>query len=199
MREVADAFAANLRRQRKLAGLSQDEVSIRASVHRTEISQLERGLRVARIDTVAKLAGALEVDPGEFVRRDHLDQRHLPAGQVCCRPAQIVVAAMGQTARRHSPGQRHVPPPSVALKPLTPTLIADWLGHADPGFTLRTYVHLPDAGLGGGLEIDAQVKPWSRPGQGTTRKPAAVDGSPETDKPLGEAQYTEQPQTAETA
>ncbi len=27
--------------------------------------------------------------------------------------------------------------------------VADWLGHSDPGFTLRTYVHLLDAGVGG--------------------------------------------------
>jgi len=33
--------------------------------------------------------------------------------------------------------------------------IQEWLGHADPGFTLRTYVHLMDAGVGGGLEFPA--------------------------------------------
>jgi hypothetical protein len=26
--------------------------------------------------------------------------------------------------------------------------VQEWLGHADPGFTLRTYVHLLDAGVG---------------------------------------------------
>ena len=61
---VAEQFGANLARLRKAAGLSQEETSARASVHRTEISQLERGLRVPRIDTVAKLAGALQIDPG---------------------------------------------------------------------------------------------------------------------------------------
>lgn len=63
---AADQFAANLRRHRKLADMSQDEVAFRASVHRTEISQLERGLRHARVDTVAKLAAALEIHPGEL-------------------------------------------------------------------------------------------------------------------------------------
>jgi transcriptional regulator with XRE-family HTH domain len=63
---VAERFGANLRRCRKTADLSQEEVSRRASVHRTEVSQLERGLRIPRIDTVAKLAGALEVEPGEL-------------------------------------------------------------------------------------------------------------------------------------
>ena len=63
---VAEQFGDNLARQRKLADLSQDELSVRASIHRTEVSQLERGLRHARVDTVAKLAGALEIEPGRL-------------------------------------------------------------------------------------------------------------------------------------
>jgi integrase len=39
--------------------------------------------------------------------------------------------------------------------------VAEWLGHADPGFTLRTYVHLLDAGVGEGLELPAQVNAGS--------------------------------------
>jgi transcriptional regulator with XRE-family HTH domain len=65
--DVAGRFGDNLVRCRKVAGLSQDELSIRASVHRTEISQLERGLRLARIDTVAKLCGSLETEPNELL------------------------------------------------------------------------------------------------------------------------------------
>jgi transcriptional regulator with XRE-family HTH domain len=67
MMDVAGRFGDNLVRCRKVAGLSQDELSIRASVHRTEISQLERGLRLARIDTVAKLCGSLEAEPNELL------------------------------------------------------------------------------------------------------------------------------------
>lgn len=63
---VAEKFGENLARARKAAELSQEEASYRAGVHRTEISQLERGLRMPRVDTVAKLAGALRVDPGEL-------------------------------------------------------------------------------------------------------------------------------------
>jgi transcriptional regulator with XRE-family HTH domain len=59
--DIAGQFGDNLVRCRKQAGLSQEEVAYRASVHRTEISQLERGLRVARIDTLIKLKFALEV------------------------------------------------------------------------------------------------------------------------------------------
>lgn len=63
-RVVADHFGENLVTQRRRARLSQEEVAFRASLHRTEIGMLERGLRLARIDTVVKLAGALEIDAG---------------------------------------------------------------------------------------------------------------------------------------
>jgi hypothetical protein len=33
-------------------------------VHQTEVSQIERGLRQPRADTIIKLTGSLEVDPG---------------------------------------------------------------------------------------------------------------------------------------
>lgn len=55
MIDVAARFGDNLARLRKGADLSQEELSVRASLHRTEISQLERGLRIARVDTLVKL------------------------------------------------------------------------------------------------------------------------------------------------
>lgn len=64
---VAQQFGANLARLRTRAGLSQEEVGYRASVHRTEVSQLERGLRLPRIDTLVKLAGSLGVEPGDLL------------------------------------------------------------------------------------------------------------------------------------
>jgi len=36
--------------------------------------------------------------------------------------------------------------------------VQEWLGHADPGFTLRTYVHLMDDGLGSADFLDAAVR-----------------------------------------
>lgn len=64
---IAERFAANLARIRRWRGLSQEELGVRASLHRTEISGLERGLRTPRIDTLVKLAGGLQVDPGELL------------------------------------------------------------------------------------------------------------------------------------
>jgi transcriptional regulator with XRE-family HTH domain len=60
---VARRFGDNLARVRKRAGISQETLGLRASLHRTEIGILERGARCPRIDTLAKLAGALYVDP----------------------------------------------------------------------------------------------------------------------------------------
>lgn len=65
--DIAAHFGENLRRCRKRANLSQEELSVRASVHRTEISHLERGLRVARVDTLVKLRGSLEVSADELL------------------------------------------------------------------------------------------------------------------------------------
>lgn len=60
-------MAANLKRCRAAAGISQEEVGERAGLHRTEVGLLERGARVPRIDTLIKLATALEVDAGELL------------------------------------------------------------------------------------------------------------------------------------
>jgi transcriptional regulator with XRE-family HTH domain len=65
---VAERFGENLMIYRRRAGLSQEELGFRASLHRTEIGELERGVRVPRIDTLVKLAGALSVPPGDLLK-----------------------------------------------------------------------------------------------------------------------------------
>lgn len=67
MIDVAGCFGGNLARHRKRADLSQEELSYLASLHRTEISQLERGLRIARIDTLVKLKCSLEVSADDLL------------------------------------------------------------------------------------------------------------------------------------
>jgi transcriptional regulator with XRE-family HTH domain len=64
---VTRRFGANLSYCRRRARLSQEELGVRASLHRTAVGQLERGERVARVDTLIKLAGALEVPPEELL------------------------------------------------------------------------------------------------------------------------------------
>jgi DNA-binding XRE family transcriptional regulator len=69
--KVALRFGYNLRRCRMLSGLSQEELGERASLHRTEIGKLEKGERLARIDTVVRLAGAMAIRPEELVDGIH--------------------------------------------------------------------------------------------------------------------------------
>lgn len=38
-----------------------------------------------------------------------------------------------------------------------------WLGHHSPAFTLSTYVHLMDDGVGAGLDLDRELVPLKRP------------------------------------
>ncbi|MGC1851569.1 MAG: helix-turn-helix transcriptional regulator [Solirubrobacterales bacterium] len=59
--EVARRFGENLRRLRKAADISQEELGLRCSLHRTEIGLLERGARVPRIDTLIKIASGLGI------------------------------------------------------------------------------------------------------------------------------------------
>lgn len=69
--EVGIHFGRNLARARRLAGLSQEALGKRASLHRTEIGMLEHGQRVARIDTVVKLAGAMAIPPSDLLEGIH--------------------------------------------------------------------------------------------------------------------------------
>jgi transcriptional regulator with XRE-family HTH domain len=54
-------FGKRLRVCRGRLGISQEELGFRASLDRSEIGLLERGLREPRLGTIIKLVGALEV------------------------------------------------------------------------------------------------------------------------------------------
>lgn len=69
--EVAAKFGRNLWRCRRRASLSQEELGTLAGLHRTEIGMLEHGTRLARVDTLMKLAGALSVSPMELLEGIH--------------------------------------------------------------------------------------------------------------------------------
>jgi transcriptional regulator with XRE-family HTH domain len=67
-RELAQRFGRNVLRARRQADLSQEELRIRAALHRTEIGMLERGIRLPRLDTIIKVAGGIEIDPGDLFK-----------------------------------------------------------------------------------------------------------------------------------
>ena len=61
-------FGKNLAYCRNRAGnISQEELGMRADLHRTAVGQLERGDRVARTDTLVKLAGSLDIPYEELL------------------------------------------------------------------------------------------------------------------------------------
>lgn len=64
---VAQRFGVNLVRCRERAGLSQEALGEQAGLHRTAIGLLEKGARVPRIDTLLKLAVALDVEPDRLL------------------------------------------------------------------------------------------------------------------------------------
>lgn len=78
--EVATKFGRNLWRCRRRASLSQEELGSRAGLHRTEIGMLEQGTRLARVDTLMKLAGSLSVSPMELLEGIHWTPGSASAG-----------------------------------------------------------------------------------------------------------------------
>lgn len=64
---LAQRFSANLARAREQSGLSQEALAQRAEIHRTQVSELLRGNQLPRLDTLVKLAGALNVKPADLV------------------------------------------------------------------------------------------------------------------------------------
>jgi transcriptional regulator with XRE-family HTH domain len=65
--DVVEVLGANVRRHRKLAGISQEELSHRTGIKRSYISDLERGTRNPTVRALGKLAAALEVNPAALL------------------------------------------------------------------------------------------------------------------------------------
>ena len=61
-------LAENIKRIRKEAGLSQEELADRAGLHRTYISSIERRERNVSLENIFLLAKALGVEPEDLVR-----------------------------------------------------------------------------------------------------------------------------------
>lgn len=65
-----------LREFRLRRGLSQEELSFRAALHRTYVSLLERNKKSPTLDALFRLAAALEVRPSAILKRveDRMDK-----------------------------------------------------------------------------------------------------------------------------
>jgi CheY-like chemotaxis protein len=59
--DVKKIFGASVKASRKRLGFSQEKLAERAELHRTYISDVERGARNLSLESITRLAGALEV------------------------------------------------------------------------------------------------------------------------------------------
>lgn len=73
--DIGLIFGEVLLRQRTAAGISQEELALRADVDRTFVSRLERGIRQPTITTMIALAQAMGVTAADLVREVELALR----------------------------------------------------------------------------------------------------------------------------
>jgi transcriptional regulator with XRE-family HTH domain len=84
---VTRRFAKNLVSRRRQTDFSQVEIAERSGLHRTQISLLERGLRVPQLDTIVQVAAGVEAEPCDLlvgmawkIDRDRLYDAEAPPG-----------------------------------------------------------------------------------------------------------------------
>jgi transcriptional regulator with XRE-family HTH domain len=65
--DFAKDFGERVRKLREARGFSQEDLGFRAGLHRTHISFVERAKRSAKLETIEKIARALEVEPAALM------------------------------------------------------------------------------------------------------------------------------------
>lgn len=66
--DLVQLLGANVRRQRKLKGLSQEELALEAGMKRSYVSDLERGTRNPSVRALGRLADALGIEAASLLR-----------------------------------------------------------------------------------------------------------------------------------
>jgi len=61
--DVVVVLGKNVRKYRKLRGLTQEQLALDAEMERSYVSDLERGTRNPSVKAVARLAEALNIEP----------------------------------------------------------------------------------------------------------------------------------------
>ncbi len=72
------ALGRVIARLREVAGMSQEELAERAGIHRTYISQLERGIKSPTLNIVVKVSVSLGVRASELIRLMEKEADELP-------------------------------------------------------------------------------------------------------------------------
>ncbi|MBO6304918.1 MAG: helix-turn-helix transcriptional regulator [Selenomonadaceae bacterium] len=68
--ELAHIFGKNVRKHRKNLEISQEKFAELCDLHRTYISDIERGERNVSINNIQKIAGALNIDAYKLLMED---------------------------------------------------------------------------------------------------------------------------------
>lgn len=65
--DVVQLLGINVRRYRKLKGMSQEQLALDAGMERSYVSDLERGTRNPSVRALGRLADALGVEPKQLL------------------------------------------------------------------------------------------------------------------------------------
>lgn len=68
MTNIKKQLGQKIKELRLRAGYSQEELASKANLHRTYMSDIERGERNVSVENIKKIADALEVDPSELLK-----------------------------------------------------------------------------------------------------------------------------------
>lgn len=74
MTTLNQSIAQALVKYRHLSQLSQEELADLAGIHRTYVSQIERGLKMPTLAILFKIASALKVKPSDLVQE--IERQH---------------------------------------------------------------------------------------------------------------------------
>lgn len=70
MSEIRKVLSENMRKIRSDLGLSQESLADTCGLHRTYISDVERGERNVSIDNIEKIAQALKVSVSDLLKKE---------------------------------------------------------------------------------------------------------------------------------
>lgn len=68
MTNIKKQLGQKIKRLRLKAGISQEKLAAKAKLHRTYMSDIERGERNVSVENIKKIADALNVDPNELLK-----------------------------------------------------------------------------------------------------------------------------------
>ncbi len=71
-REITEAVGARIKYLRRMQGISQEELALKAGINPAYFGQVERGLKCPTIDTLCKIAKAMDISPDECLRSEEL-------------------------------------------------------------------------------------------------------------------------------